>query len=91
MRPLSQAIAVSAASIACFCAGDALASAASASGFPRCDALVLLSEMLATGLTSEPMALAVRLMAACVPRAVRASRLVRAGTSPKGAAPGSAQ
>ena len=91
MRPLSQAIAVSAASIACFCAGDALASAASASGFPRCDALVLLSEMLETGLTSEPMALAVGLMAACVPWAVWARRLVRAGTYRQGEEHGSAR
>lgn len=91
MRPLSQAIAASAASIACFCAGDALASAASASGFPRCDALVLLSEMLETGLTSEPMALAVGLMAACVPWAIWARRLVRAGTYRQGEEHGSAR
>ena len=91
MRPLSQAIAVSAASIASFCAGDALASAASASGFPRCDALTLLSEMLETGLTSEPMALAVGLMAACVPWAIWARRLVRAGTYRQGEEHGSAR
>ena len=43
MRPLAQALAAGAASAACFCAGDALAAAAAASGFPACDAPVLLS------------------------------------------------
>ena len=80
MRPLAQALAAGAASAACFCAGDALAAAAAASGFPACDAPVLLSAIPETGLAAEPMALAVGLMAACIPWAVRARSLVRAGT-----------
>ena len=84
MRPLAQALAAGAASAACFCAGDALAAAAAASGFPACDAPVLLSAIPETGLAAEPMALAVGLMAACIPWAVWARSLVRAGTYRQG-------
>lgn len=91
MRPIAQALAVSAASAACFCAGDALASAAAASGFPACNALVLLSAVPATGITAEPMAIAVGLMAACIPWAVWARNLVRAGTCRQGEEHGSAR
>lgn len=91
MRPLAQALAVSAASAACFCAGNALASAAAASGFPACDALAMLSAVPATGITAEPMALAVGLMAACIPWAVWARNLMRAGTYRQGEEHGSAR
>ena len=47
--------------------------------------------MLETGLTSEPMALAVGLMAACVPWAIWARNLVRAGTYRQGEEHGSAR
>lgn len=91
MRPLAQALAAGAASAACFCAGDALAAAAAASGFPACDAPVLLSAIPETGLAAEPMALAVGLMAACIPWAVWARSLVRAGTYRQGEEHGSAR
>lgn len=91
MRPLVQALAVSAASAACFCAGDALASAASASGFPACDALATLSSVPTTGITAEPVALAVGLMAACLPWAVWARCLVRACAYRRGEEHGSAR
>lgn len=91
MKPLVQALAMSAASAACFCAGDALASGASASGFPSCGAAALLSAVPATGVTADPMALAVGLMAACIPWTVWARSLVRAGTYRQGEEHGSAR
>ena len=91
MRPALQALATCAASIACFLAGDAAASAAAASGFPSCGAATLLSAVPATGVTADPMALAVGLMAACIPWAVWARSLVRAGTYRQGEEHGSAR
>ena len=84
MKPLVQALAVTGASVACFCAGDVLVGAAAASGFPASDALALLSAIPETGFTAEPMALAISLMAACVPWAIWARHLVRAGTYRQG-------
>lgn len=91
MKPTFQALVMSAVSVVCFLAGDVLTGAAFASGFPECDAMTLLSKVPETGLSTEPMALAVGLMAACIPWAIWARNLVRAGTYRQGEEHGSAR
>lgn len=91
MKPVPQALAAALASAACFCIGDALAGAAALSGFPARDVSALLAKALETGVTAEPMALAVGLMAACVPWAVWARGLMRAGTYRQGEEHGSSR